>query len=101
MVTENFENYFKTFNQISEILKEKYEVDIDELIKILENQPTKDQIEKTVSELQIINDTLFEKYGANDTIIEFQICINKLRNYGDITDPKEIITHADDGDFVQ
>ena len=101
----DFANYFKRFNEVTKQLEKKFDdysiLEIYQIIEILQENPTDEEIEKSVSELQEINDGLFEKYGVCDEIIDFQVCINKIRNYKDITDEKEIINKAVDGDFVQ
>lgn len=101
----DFTNYFRRFYEITGNLKAKYDEksidDIYEIIEILKNNPSDEEITKAVDALQQINDNLFDKYGVSDEIIDFQVCINKIRNYKDVPDKKELIYKHDDGEFVQ
>ncbi|RAP46440.1 MAG: hypothetical protein BZ136_07480 [Methanosphaera sp. rholeuAM74] len=101
----DFKNYFERLSQVTKQLKQKFNdstiLEIYNIIEVLQDNPCDEEIKISVNKLQDINDALFEKYGVCDEIIDFQVCINKIRNYKDITDEKEVINHATDGDFVQ
>ena len=71
----------------ADILKENYQLDYE--------------AKRCLNAFQKINDKLFAKYGMSDDILDFQVLINKLRSKLDEPDPKEVVVHADDGDFVQ
>ena len=114
MVKPEFENYFKTLKDTSEIVQKTYsdytQLDlkqINNIIKTLENNPSDEEIKLSVNTLQSLNDKLYDEICKSDRglpinpLIDFQVCINKLRNYADVTDETEIINHAEDGDFVQ
>ena len=106
---EDFTNYFRNLYETVGNLKNKYPEeksidDIYQIIEVLKNKPSDEEIKKSVDALQRINNKLYDKYckdGNLDEIITFQVAINKIRNYKDITDESEIVTHAPDGDFVQ
>lgn len=101
----DFSAYFQRLREVVERINPKVPIKqqeyLHETMEILENKPSSHDIERCVKYMQELNDTLFNLYGVCDDIIDFQVCINKIRNYADITDEKEITTHAADGDFVQ
>lgn len=55
---------------------------------------------KCIQTLQRINDNLYKKYGLKESILDFQVCINTLRNQYNVVDPDEEITRQD-GVYVQ
>lgn len=101
----DFTNFFKNLDETIQKLTTKFTninlVELEQIIKILQETPTIEEIKKCVTQMQKINDELFQKEGISDEIIEFQISINKIRNYKDIVDEKEIIQRTNDGNFVQ
>ena len=58
-------------------------------------------VESSIRGLQEICNTLYKRYGVQDTILEFQTEINKLRYDFDVVDPSEVVCHSEEGDFVQ
>ena len=105
MKMNEFKNYFERFSEVTKQLEKKFNdssiLEIYRILEVLQDNPTDEAVENSVNKLQDINDNLFERYGICDEIIDFQVCINKIRNYKDITDKKEVVNHASDGDFVQ
>lgn len=105
-MVEDFTNFFRKFYETVGTLKlkfpeEKNLEDIYQVIEILENKPSDNEVKKAVNALQRTCNKLYDKYGMSDEILSFQVAINKVRNYKDVTDESEIINHAPDGDFVQ
>ncbi len=102
-----YEDYFRKLYEVCGRLQQKYpsESKLEELqmdIDILQQKYTnKDEATKCLHAFQNINDYLFDNHGVCEDIIDFQVLINKLRNKLDVTDPKEVVVHAADGDFVQ
>ena len=100
---DEYKKYFERLREVTANLQTKFNnsfTDVYEVIEKLENNPTDEEIATSLQELQNINDKLFESHGICDEIIDFQVCINKLRNYADINDPKEVVVR-EDGSFVQ
>ena len=58
-------------------------------------------VASSIDGLQEICNTLYETHGVQDTILELQTEINKLRYEFDITDQREILYSDADGEFVQ
>ena len=56
-------------------------------------------LKKTLNDLQNGCNTLYEKYGATENVIQLQVAINSLRNEFDIPDETEM-TISNEG-FVQ
>ena len=102
----DFKEYFRRLYDITERLQEDCNNDnrineVYDIIELLQNDPSEYEMTKTVNVFQTINDKLFEIYGAKESILDFQVCINKLRYYVDVPDEKELIYQHDDGDFAQ
>lgn len=70
------------------------------ILDILHETEDTEEIKKCINALQRINDTLFEKYGLRESILDFQVCVNTLRSRYDIVDDSEVVERID-GAFVQ
>lgn len=70
-------------------------------LDILKETRDKEETQRCLTALQRINDKLYESYGLRDSILDFQVCINTLRNEYDLPDEGELVVHAVDGDFAQ
>lgn len=70
---------------------------IQEIVDNIDNAKYTDKVQPHITELQDINNKLYEDYGLTDTILDFQCYINGLRNRYDIPDEAEL----GDEDFVQ
>ena len=103
-ITE-FSNYFRKLYEVTGRLQQDCNDDqlIEEIYPIitcLENKPDDMELQKCVDALQRINDKLFGIYMVKESILDFQVLINKLRYYADAPDQKELIQY-DDGKFAQ
>ena len=70
---------------------------IQEIITRIDNANNTSKVAPLLTELQDINNKLYEDYGLTDTILDFQCYINGLRNVYDIPDEAEL----DGENFVQ
>lgn len=102
----DFQEYFRRLYEITGRLQKDCNNDnrineVYDIIELLQNDPSDYEMTKAVKVFQATNDKLFETYGAKESILDFQVCINKLRYYVDVPDEKELIYQHDDGDFAQ
>ena len=70
---------------------------IQEISDKIDNANNTSKVAPLLTELQNINNKIYEDFGLTDTVLDFQCWINGLRNLYDIPDEAEL----DGEDFVQ
>jgi len=85
----------------------KYYDTFDEDVKIIKcmmnNTDKLNVIGECLDKLQTDLNKLYDAVGFNELILDWQVCINQLRNFYNIADPQELIyrNNLDDEYFAQ
>ena len=100
MIQETIKEMKKTQEKLEEEHPSEYTTLLGKIITELIEDKQPDYT-RYLRELQHLTNKIYEKTGYNDTILDLQVQINKLRNELDIPDPDMIINTDKNGTYVQ